>query len=290
MIFGHASSRSFRVSGLDTLDWLDRMLTADLRVKGQKAQRSLCLDRTGKIHGEIQCWLGRESSVVVLTGGDRGELIDHLSRHIIMEDVAIELTAMTLYSSHGQDAETIASQLGSIDGVRSERLLWLLPNDCVWLVPAEQEPEWLRCVASLGISIGGADLWERVRIEAGVPRYGQDYTFNDTPSVAGLVSELVSQTKGCYLGQEVVCRTLMRGSVREQVTRLKFERAPSVGATVRLATDGEPIGTITSTARTGPQNAWAIGRVKTGAIATSALVTADGIAGQSQRASLRLEC
>ncbi|HMA92587.1 MAG TPA: hypothetical protein VKP30_07870 [Polyangiaceae bacterium] len=278
-MFRHAPSSSFRVSGADTLDWLDRMLTGDLRAQGREAQRSLCLDRTGKIHGELLCWLGRQEADLVLTGGDRGEVVDHLSRHIIMEDVAVEVTTKTLYSCHGQDAVGIASQLASMDGVRSEQLLWLLPNDCVWLVPAEQEPEWLSRVGSLGITVGDAEVWEQLRISSGLPRFGRDYTSSDTPSVAGLVSELVSQTKGCYLGQEVVCRTVMRGSVREQVTRLKFEQAPSPGATIGAAT-GELIGTVTSVARLTTQGAWAIGRVKTNAIEASGPVTADGITGQ----------
>lgn len=279
MIFGHGPNRSFRVHGPDTWDWLDRMLTADVRAPGRQALRSLCLDRLGKIHGEVLCWVDRDASDIVLTGGDLGELMEHLKRHVIMEDVEIDLTAQCLYSCHGQDAEDTAALVASVEGVRAERLSWLTSMDRIWLVPAARESEWLDCAARSGIAIGGLDQWEALRIAAGVPQLGQDYTTSDTPSVAGLVGELVSQTKGCYLGQEVVCRTVMRGSVREQVARLKFVHAPPVGAKIQLASTGEAVGTVTSASQS-LGGGWALGRVKTRALESNADLMAAGIEGQ----------
>ena len=51
-----------------------------------------------------------------------------------------------------------------------------------------------------------ADAYERARVEAGVPRQGFDTDERTIPQEAGLELVAVSFTKGCFVGQELVCR------------------------------------------------------------------------------------
>lgn len=92
-----------------------------------------------------------------------------------------------------------------------------------------------------------ADAYERARIEAGVPRQGFDTDERTIPQEAGLELVAVSFTKGCFVGQELVCRIDTRGRVNRHLRRLRsaagdFER----GATVSY--EGKEIGEITSAA------------------------------------------
>ena len=59
-----------------------------------------------------------------------------------------------------------------------------------------------------------ADAWDTLRIEAGLPLFGVDMDTDTIPLEAGIEDRAISQTKGCYVGQEVVIRVLHRGGGR----------------------------------------------------------------------------
>jgi folate-binding protein YgfZ len=86
---------------------------------------------------------------------------------------------------------------------------------------------------------------ERLRIIAGVPRFGVDYTTDHLPQEAGL-TRIASVDKGCYVGQETVARIHFRGHVNRCVRPLRFSDGADVGASLLL--DGSSIGTVTSVA------------------------------------------
>jgi folate-binding protein YgfZ len=86
---------------------------------------------------------------------------------------------------------------------------------------------------------------ERIRIEAGVPRFGVDYTTDHLPQEAGL-TRIVPIDKGCYVGQETVARIHFRGHINKVVRPVMLSAPASVGSAVEL--DGRKIGTISSVA------------------------------------------
>ena len=67
---------------------------------------------------------------------------------------------------------------------------------------------------------GPAERFEAFRIEAGVPRLGVDVDDATIPQEAFLERDAVSFTKGCFLGQELVCRIDTRGHVNRYLRRL----------------------------------------------------------------------
>jgi folate-binding protein YgfZ len=87
--------------------------------------------------------------------------------------------------------------------------------------------------------------YERARIEAGVPRLGLDIDDRTIPQEAGLERAAVSFTKGCFVGQELVCRIDTRGHVNRYLRRLRgIDIRP--GAEVRF--DGQSVGQVTTSA------------------------------------------
>jgi folate-binding protein YgfZ len=90
-----------------------------------------------------------------------------------------------------------------------------------------------------------ADAYERARIVAGVPRQGFDTDDRTIPQEAGLELVAVSFTKGCFVGQELVCRIDSRGHVNRNLRRL---RAPG-GALERgavVSIEEREVGEVTS--------------------------------------------
>ena len=83
--------------------------------------------------------------------------------------------------------------------------------------------------------IGSEPDWQRLRIERAVPAYGTDYDDRDNPHDASLERRAVSWTKGCYLGQEVVCMQDMRGKLKRRIVTLAFDSRdpPAPGAIPR---------------------------------------------------------
>jgi tRNA-modifying protein YgfZ len=101
--------------------------------------------------------------------------------------------------------------------------------------------------ASLDVPMLDDAGYERARIEAGVPRQGFDIDDRTIPQEAGLERDAVSFTKGCFVGQELVCRIDTRGHVNRQLRRLRATAGDLVrSAAVTL--DGKAVGAVTSSA------------------------------------------
>ena len=96
------------------------------------------------------------------------------------------------------------------------------------------------------------ELFETLRVEAGLPVYGAD--MDETTIVPELgLDGLVSYNKGCYIGQEIIARIHFRGHVAKQLRGLAFAEKIENGAddlkNAELKTpDGKNAGRLTSIA------------------------------------------
>ena len=105
--------------------------------------------------------------------------------------------------------------------------------------------------APADVPVVGAEAYEAVRIEAGVPVMGRELDESTIPAEAGVVDRSVSFTKGCYTGQELVARIDSRGGnvprhLRGLVLAAEADAPPPPGATLRA--DGKDVGQVTSVA------------------------------------------
>ncbi|MGQ0824334.1 MAG: CAF17-like 4Fe-4S cluster assembly/insertion protein YgfZ [Actinomycetota bacterium] len=108
----------------------------------------------------------------------------------------------------------------------------------------------LVATADAGLDLPTLDAadFERERIVAGVPRQGVDIDETTIPQEAGLERDSVSFTKGCFVGQELVCRIDTRGHVNRSLRRLRADAPLAVGADVSFA--DKVVGRVTSSAGT----------------------------------------
>jgi folate-binding protein YgfZ len=197
-------------------------------------------------------------------GPDLEETIaDHLRKYVIVDRVEIrplgDMTPLTLIGPRA--AEILGSALDAVppgdwkharamvDGTevtvqRTGRLG--APAFTLW-VPASIEPHLTAGLIALeGVRQVGPDALEVLRVEAGIPRFGQDFGPDNFPQETGDESA-VSYTKGCYLGQEVVARIHYRGGVQKGLRRLVFDAPVAPGS--GLLFEGREVGTATSVVR-----------------------------------------
>jgi folate-binding protein YgfZ len=132
----------------------------------------------------------------------------------------------------------------------------------------------VRCPSSLSEEIRRAFLTagarqatdselESLRIRAGIPRWGFELTEDVLPDEAGLRERgFISDTKGCYVGQETVARIRTYGHVNRKLVSLQVEGdAPAIGTEILFGE--EAAGAVTSAARdAGSDRATVLGYVR----------------------------
>ena len=80
-----------------------------------------------------------------------------------------------------------------------------------------------------------------------MPRQGFDTDERTIPQEAGLERVAVSFTKGCFVGQELVCRIDTRGHVNRNLRRLRAASG-SMARGEAVAFEGREVGEVTSAA------------------------------------------
>jgi len=149
------------------------------------------------------------------------------------------------------------------------------------LVTADRGQELWSGLVHYGARPAGLAALERLRIEAGEPRYGFDMDDTNVVTETNL-DDAVSYTKGCYIGQEIIARIKYRGHVAKKLTGLLFDQPVKVepGTTIKSG-DGRDIGRITSvTFSPHLGRTVALGYVKFDFLAADTEIRVNGAAGE----------
>src|SRR5881394_1369588 len=208
----HAAARRprayVRVQGPDAIDYLNRMLSND--VPGSGSADALLLTPKARVIAPLLVWRRGEDDVLLLTEPELGEAV---------RGTLVRMRFAARCEIEPEDhLSTIV--LGEAEGI---------PN----------RDYGRPAVEVLDVDVDGdADL-ERLRIEAGTPRFGREIDDRVLPAEAGLDERAVSFTKGCYPGQEPIARQHYRGKVNRRLRRLVLEGEP-VGE--ELVLDGKVVG------------------------------------------------
>lgn len=216
-------ARAFvRVAGPDAADYLDRMLSNDVAaLAAGESCEALLLTPKARVIAPMRVLRSGADDFLLLTEAELGETLrDELIRMRFAAKAEIELEEHRSYVLLG----------GGEGGVRNDD--YGLP---AVEVLDEDPPEGVRRI--------GEDELERLRIEAGTPRFGAEIDERVLPAEAGLVERAVSFTKGCFPGQEPIARLHYRGHANRRL-RVLDVKAASPGADV--VWDGKVVGRVTS--------------------------------------------
>jgi folate-binding protein YgfZ len=220
------------VSGPQAEDYLQRMVSNDVSAlaPGETCD-ALLLTPKARVIAPLRIARRSTEDFLLLTEPELGETVrDHLVRARFAARAEIALEEHDSYVVFG-DVEPEAPIVLPLDeyGVRAWEAVGAEP-------PGEAE------------RVEDAEL-ERMRIEAGTPRYGREIDDRVLPAEAGLVERAVSLTKGCYPGQEPIARLHYRGHANRglRVLAIEGDELPDPDAEIRHA--DKVVGRVTSAAR-----------------------------------------
>lgn len=247
------------VTGPDRLSWLEGLVTCELKTLAPGAGTwGLVLNRQGKIQSVVWVVAGAERLWLSFAPGTGAAMEAELGRMLIMEDAELARPdeAQVWFSLHGPEAGALAASWAARAGGASASIDFtglggaalVVPKAIEGVVRAESEGREL-----------DPERWTVLRLERGLPEFGVDFDPAARPHEAALDRRAVSWSKGCYLGQEVVCMQDMRGKVKRSVRTLRVD-APTgsdvgAGRVVSVAT-GKDAGQVTSAAHSARAGAW----------------------------------
>jgi folate-binding protein YgfZ len=281
-----------RVVGPEARDFLQGMATQDVASPTQLPDRAApTLFLTEKGRPVALAWvaidLDGSSAWVIADEGARPTLRQHFEKFRIMEDVEFEGPdgMPPVLGVAGPRRATRLSALAT--EYRGARALHAEPLSFVLLGRgAFENPDVPPTIAMPTITHATAlpDAEEAWRLSVGLPRTGVDFDLDRIATELSL-PEAISDTKGCYVGQEVVARTSNRGQVRRRRVGFRF-LWPGTAPPPRteLLSRGNPVGFLTSaTPEPGTDRGLGMGYLTTDAPETEAEIV---IAGSSAPISI----
>jgi len=267
-----------RLTGADRVAWLQGLVTNDVAAlqPGQGCYAAY-LTPQGRMISDLRILATREALLLDVPTVARAAVAARFEQFIITEDVVVEdVTArIARLGVHGPAAAAavaaaldvpaaVVATLGEHAHVDVEF------QDAPVVVAGACEPGVpgydIYCAADRVTDVAGrlfaggarditADAWDTLRIEAGMPLFGVDMDTDTIPLEAGIEDRAISQTKGCYVGQEVVIRILHRGGGRvvRRLVAWTADTDSTPDADVPLpgtafTIDGKDVGRVTSAA------------------------------------------
>ena len=257
-----------RCTGEDSLDLLNRLSTnALMALPAGSGAHTVLTSNKGRIV-DVTFVLRRDDHLLLLTGdGNEARVAEWIDFYTIIEDTEVEdVTAgTTAVSLMGPSAPTLLASLAgpdaapaenedaaevAIDGVQAtaiRRDVGAIPAFDL-IAPGADGPALREAVTDAGACQAGRDAVELARIEQGVPAFGAELSESYNPLEAGL-QHMVSYTKGCYIGQEVIARLTTYDKVQKRLVRLTWPADAGAAPGVKLMLDGRQAGVVTSAIR-----------------------------------------
>lgn len=253
------------VKGPDRATWLNGVVTCDaVSLKPGQATLGLLLGKQGKIQTDFYLIAETDRLLLALAPGTLETTHATLDRLLVMEDAELEHLGAELgvLGLHGPGAVALAQKaVISLGGGAAELDLTGL-GGAVLTVPRAQLDDAAAALVAEGAKLADPDAWLELRLRRAVGTFGVDYGPSDNPHEAALDRRAVSWTKGCYLGQEVVCMQDLRGKLKRRLSLLELEPGATAAPGARVyAEDGSEAGEITS-ARSGEGRSFALARLK----------------------------
>lgn len=249
-----------RLTGGDRVRFLNGQVSNDVRALRPGAAVLACvMTAKGKMSADafVRLWPG-DALLVDAEPELREALAARLERYIISDDVLLEdvtdewalLHVVGDWRPSTPLPPALAAE-GSLLMFEAERIGCVGTDYFTPIAAADALRAWL---SASGARALGADVAERMRIAAGVPRWGAELDEDTIPPEAGLEERAISYTKGCYIGQEVISRIKSVGRVNRRLCRLRSAAPLAGGDDLRATTDppeARPLGRVTSAASDG---------------------------------------
>jgi folate-binding protein YgfZ len=220
------------VAGPDREAFLQGQLTQDVRLAASGgALPAAGLSPKGKLIFVAKLAAAGDRLRLVLPSELRETVLAHLKKYAVFQKVSFEDRTED-FVRIGIRGEEPAPVEGGIPMGRDGEF------DDDRLVPADSGEEFVRALVARGGRPLTTDEAEVLRVEAGRPRFGQDFDESNLPDEVGL-DDAISTSKGCYVGQEIVARMRTYGRANRRIVGFRFPDG-GILAGSRLERPGSP--------------------------------------------------
>ena len=264
-----------RITGDDRISWLQSLISNDIRpLTVGHGLNSALMDHKGKMLSYFRVMI-LEDSIILEDAGEVGDttyqnlrkfllfgtkakiencletwgtllIAGPAAPKLIKQTFSVEMSGAKPLSFHMVDIDGHAAMVVRTEETGEHDIEILMP--ITGLVSA-----WERLWSDgqpLGLRAVGHEALESLRIEAGIPKIGQDLNDRIVPPEANLEGKAFSLTKGCYPGQEVVARMDTYGSVKRRLVGLFIDstdvQLPEPGA--KIFSGDREVGWVSSAA------------------------------------------
>ena len=265
VLFDMSDRGAIAVSGGDAERWLDGMVTNDVKSLTQDPPGSGCyaalLTPQGRIVSDLHVARRAEGFWLETRRDAVASVIERLERYVVADDVELrdisresERLGLEGRLARGLLEQAIGRPLAvgpegvedaSVEGVpvAIAAFGWTGEEAFQLFVPPGRG-DAVRAAWAGRVLPGSPELFESLRVEAGVPALGSELAEDTLPDEAR-IGHAISETKGCYTGQEVIARLRSRGGVKHLLVGLRGRALAAPGARIERA-DGKRTGELTS--------------------------------------------
>ena len=228
------------VHGGEAVQFLDGMITNDVKTLEDGAQMLAAFPSAqGRLLAVVRVVKAGDRFLIETEDATKQKVFDNLFRFTMagdffVEDLSDEYRYIKVYDRSFIPITPPYFEFDNKDGTE-------------YFVHREDAADFVGELNYLDGAKIGDSLFETLRIESGVPVFGKDMDENTIVPESGLEG-MISYTKGCYVGQEIIARIHFRGHVAKRLTGITFPSdSPGIGAgTELLSRDGKSAGRVTS--------------------------------------------
>jgi len=253
------------ISGRDRINFLQRQTTHDIRLlESQHALPTVLTTPNARILDVLYLLPGPGELITALTlPGLGATTAAYFKKRVFfmdqveIEDISAQVAQIDLV---GPGQSDITQKLGFTRQPAADEILSLECEGHTIHLLNNSAPLWiglrlvapLACLPALQLAFeqAGADalspeLYHLLHVENGNPQARAELNDDFTPLEIGLRSA-ISDSKGCYTGQEIIARQITYDKITQHLCGLRLTSLPEIGSTVWQA--DRSIGRVTSTA------------------------------------------
>lgn len=229
------------VRGNEAAQFLDGLVTNDVKTLDDGAQMLAAFPNAqGRLLALVRVMRQEDKFLVETEEATHERLFENLFRFTYAGDFFVEDLSddYRFFSVLGRDFLPSTQPIIELDA----------PYGSDYFIHSGDADDFLTELANIDAAELTAEEFETLRIEYGVPLFGVDMSETTIVPELGLEG-MISYTKGCYIGQEIIARIHFRGHVAKRLTGISAAagRGSKIAAGTKLATaDGKNAGWVTS--------------------------------------------
>jgi tRNA-modifying protein YgfZ len=277
----------------DRAELLQRLTTNDLvRLTPGQGARSVLINSHARILDLLTVYALPEHLLVVTSPGQGGALTRYLRGRIFFQDKVVveDLSADTIQLDlYGPQAAALIREASSVDPVDwplhhiqaasiGSAQVWIARTLPIggdgWSVFAQQADASVVEPAFAAAQPLDAATLDVLRIEQGYPAHQRELSTEYIPLETGL-SDAVSFSKGCYVGQEIIARMDSRNRLAKRLMGLRLEQPVASGS--KLLHEQKEAGLITSVAESPRFGTIGLGYIRSAFAEPGTRLQADGV-------------